>query len=600
MLATDNYNTMKMRFLLPAIYLTLFTAVGIQAQSTYTPGDAFLFFAAQSGTGSSKNVQIDLGDLSSSSFSSFNFSTNALAAVLGATYGSSWFSSNVVSWGLIGSPQVNAVDLTGFGLTIGTTGANTGQALDFSSVATIGSALDPMYQAGTNAGSVESTILDSLGNSHYYSIYNTANQSSASANDANGFGFFPGTLSGSITSFTNNNIVAYATADDGSGTGIISSQLTTGTFSITSGVISILAYVAPSGGTNVWATNAGNLSTIGITNSQNLVFAGGGGSVTNNAQVTSLSGITFSNTASASYTLSGSNIAIGASGIVNNSTNTQTVSTPVTLSASQTFNAASGNLVVSGAITNGGNLLTVAGANNTTLSGAISGLGGLTMAGTGTTTLSAVSTFSGNTLVSSGTLLIAGYGNTNSAVTVGSSSVLNGINAGGPATLGAVTVTNGGSLALSNAVTDGTLYVKSLSLASNSLSSFDIKSTNNYSSLNASGNIALGGALTLAIQGLYNSTNNQGLFQVYSSGGAISGNFSSVTLSGSYTGNLAYYSNNNTWQLWSGTGTNAFYAGINLNSGLVTVIPEPSSYALFALGTIACLAFGIRRKIIRD
>ena len=211
------------------------------------------------------------------------------------------------------------------------------------------------------------------------------------------------------------------------------------------------------------------------------------------------------------------------------------------------------------------------------------------MGGTGTTTLSAVSTFSGNTLVSSGTLLIAGYGNTNSAVTVGSSSVLNGINAGGPATLGSVTVTNGGSLALSNAVTDGTLYVKSLSLASNALSSFDLKSTNNYSSLNASGNIALGGALTLAIQGLYNNTNNQGLFQVYTSGGAITGNFSSVNLTGSYTGTLSYYSNNNTWQLWSGSGTNSFYAGINLNSGLVTVIPEPSTYALFVLGTIMAI-----------
>ncbi|MEI6323232.1 MAG: PEP-CTERM sorting domain-containing protein [bacterium] len=238
---------MKKQLLTAAIALTGLAAFSNANAVGYTPGDALLFFTAQTGVSNSgKNIQIDLGDLTSSSFSSFSLSSSALSAVLDATYGAGWASNDKVSWGLIGSPQVNAVDLTGFGLTLGTTGSNVGQPLDFYSVSTIGSAVDPMYGAGTGVTGVsQGTITDSLGHSHYYSIYDNTIQSSASANDANGFGFFSGTLSGAITGFSSNAIVAYTTADDGSGTPIIASKTTTGSFSVSGGQINVSAVPEP-------------------------------------------------------------------------------------------------------------------------------------------------------------------------------------------------------------------------------------------------------------------------------------------------------------------------------------------------------------------
>ena len=69
--------------------------------------------------------------------------------------------------------------------------------------------------------------------------------------------------------------------------------------------------------------------------------------------------------------------------------------------------AGSGNsLSITGAINNGGNPLTVSGAGNTTVSGAISGAGSLTMNGAGILTLGGTvpSTYHGGTTVNSGTL----------------------------------------------------------------------------------------------------------------------------------------------------------------------------------------------------
>ena len=588
---------MKKRLFLPVIILTLLSTVGIRAQSTYTPGDAYLFFLAQGGTGSGKNVQIDLGNLTSTSFSGFNFSSATLSSVLGSTYGASWYNLNTVSWGLIGSANSLAVDaatIQYLGVTMGLTGANAANpALDVNALYSIGGALDPMNNAGQSGTATKGTIADNNGVNHFYTIYDNSISGSASAQDANAFGALSGALSGAVTTFSSNAINFYAVGDDGTGTPIATTVTQTGTFSVSSGAISIAAYSLAPSGTNVWSSNSGNLSAIGITNTQNLIFSGAGGSVTND-QVSSLTGITFSNTVSSGYTLSGAAITNGASGIVNNSASAQTISAPITLGAAQTFNAASGDITISGAITNAGNTLTISGSKNTTLSGAISGVGGLSMIGAGTTTLSAASTFGGTTTVSSGTLLISGYGNTNSAVTIGSGAVLKGINAGGPAALGAVTVQNGGTLAPGNV--DGKLYVQSINLASNSLSAFDIQSTNAFSSINSSGSMVLGGALTLAIQGAYNNTNNQGLFQLFTSGAGITGNFTSVTLTGAYTGSLSYYAVNNSWQLWSGSGASSYYAGLNLNTGLMTVVPEPSTYALFGLGSLALLVAARRRK----
>lgn len=79
--------------------------------------------------------------------------------------------------------------------------------------------------------------------------------------------------------------------------------------------------------------------------------------------------------------------------------------TGMTLSSSAAF----GTLTGAGSVSNGGNLLTLTGAGGV-FSGAISGSGGVTLAGTGTATFSGTNTYAGPTTLSSGTLLLSGGG----------------------------------------------------------------------------------------------------------------------------------------------------------------------------------------------
>gem|GEM_PF-5272250 len=111
---------------------------------------------------------------------------------------------------------------------------------------------------------------------------------------------------------------------------------------------------------------------------------------------------TFDNTAGA-FVISGAAFSIS-NGIINNSTATQTINNAATLTLAQTWSAASGNLVFGGTIDNGGFLLTINGASNTSASGIISGTGGLTKSGAGRLTLTGANTYSGVTTVSAGVL----------------------------------------------------------------------------------------------------------------------------------------------------------------------------------------------------
>ena len=577
---------MKKQHILPAILLTLLSIVSVRAQSTYTPGDSFLFFSAQSGTGATKNVQIDLGNLSSSSFTSFNLSSSSLSSILGTTYGNNWYTLNTLSWGLVGSANANVTDASNynlFGTTLGNTGANAaGPALDFGAIFNIGSTLDTMYTAGISPTATQSTLTDNNGVSHYYSIYDSTIGGSASSLDAIGFNFFPGPLSGDVPTFSNNAIMYHAVADDGDGNPVATTTVQTGTFSVSSGAISIAAYSAAPSGTNLWSAGSGNLSAIGITNNSNLVFSGSGGAVTNNNQVSSLSGINFSNSATGSYTLSGSNLAIGSGGIVNSSSYNQTVSNNLTITSAQSFIAASNNLAIGGSINNGGYALSSTGSQTLTISGSITGAGSFTQSGTGKTLLTGSSSFDGNTVVSSGTLVLSGYTNTSSALSVAGASTLSVV---------------------------GIDKVSSLVLSNNSALNMTVDRLNGSSQLATTGNIVLtngvagtsGDVLTLLIKGQYNDkTKALTAYQLFQVGGSITGNFKSVVLdsSGDITGSLTFFAVNNMWQLWSSpaSGLNpSSYVGLNMTTGNLTVIPEPSTYALMLVGLI--LIVGIRRRL---
>ncbi len=116
--------------------------------------------------------------------------------------------------------------------------------------------------------------------------------------------------------------------------------------------------------------------------------------------------ITFNSTAAA-FTLSGTAAyTVNSGGITNNSTATETIATAVNLGAAQTWTANAGTLAVTGVIANSGNLLTIVGTAATSISGALSGAGGLTKIGAGTLTLSGANTYSGTTTLTAGTIVV--------------------------------------------------------------------------------------------------------------------------------------------------------------------------------------------------
>ena len=140
---------------------------------------------------------------------------------------------------------------------------------------------------------------------------------------------------------------------------------------------------------------------------------------------------TFDNTADA-FVLSGAAVSLS-NGATNNSANAQTINVPLTMMGAQTLNAATADFVIGGTtLANGGFLLTVDGANNTSIGNVISGSGGLTKTGAGTLTLSGANTYSGATNVSAGTLTLA----TSSGSALGSVASIT-VNSGGTLFLGA-------------------------------------------------------------------------------------------------------------------------------------------------------------------
>jgi len=148
---------------------------------------------------------------------------------------------------------------------------------------------------------------------------------------------------------------------------------------------------------------------------------------------------TFNNTAGA-FIIGGAAASLS-NGITNNSTNTETLNIPLTLTGAQTSNAASGNLVFGGTtLANGGFLLTIDGLKDTSIANVISGTGGLTKTGAGTLTLTGVNTYAGITTITAGTLLLQ----TNAALGSGSSDILigntTGANSAGLLTNSSVTI----------------------------------------------------------------------------------------------------------------------------------------------------------------
>lgn len=160
-------------------------------------------------------------------------------------------------------------------------------------------------------------------------------------------------------------------------------------------------------GTNQWWESPANYSW---SSGANTVFGSGGtGGTVTLASPTNINTLTF-NSFSGTYTIgtTGQSIALG-NGITKNiGSGAASIISPLTLSAPQSWTNHSTTLLTVGpdGLSNGGNLLTITGTGNTTVSGAISGAGGLTKSGAGTVTLSAANDYLGTTTLGSGVLVL--------------------------------------------------------------------------------------------------------------------------------------------------------------------------------------------------
>ena len=232
-------------------------------------------------------------------------------------------------------------------------------------------------------------------------------------------------------------------------------------------------------------------------------------------------GYTISNTANATLTL-------GAGGIMGADINhSLTISNHFALAGAQTWqwgdaNSSSGTLSINGNVNNNGHLLTISGRELVSVTGVISGSGGLTRTGDSRVTLSAANNYTGPTTVSSGTLRVDGSLSASSAVTV-SGGTLQGsgtvggtidIQAGGTLAPGSGGV---GTLTAGDDVTLGGTTVAELSAAT-------------ADKLSATGS-------TIALGGTLNVTNIGGLtlvggtvFDLFD--GTLTGSFATINLPG--------------------------------------------------------------------
>jgi autotransporter-associated beta strand protein len=161
-------------------------------------------------------------------------------------------------------------------------------------------------------------------------------------------------------------------------------------------------------GDSNWSTgtnwNPGTAPTTGGTN-QDLQFAGSIRTSPNadGATAWAIRTITF-NSGAAAFTVGGTTINLGIGGIVNSSSNQQTINNALSFTGAQTWNSATGDLTIGGTVALGTNALTFKGAHNINVTGALSGSGALAT----TAAVATVVTLSGNNSSYSGATTING------------------------------------------------------------------------------------------------------------------------------------------------------------------------------------------------
>jgi autotransporter-associated beta strand protein len=275
--------------------------------------------------------------------------------------------------------------------------------------------------------------------------------------------------------------------------------------------------------------------------------------------------------------LSGDGISSG--GALRNLSGANSYAGAITLGAATRINSDSGNLTLSGGISGTQNL-SIGGAGNTTVSGTLAtGTGTLAKDGLGTLVLSANNTYTGETLVTAGTLIVNGHQSSAS----GAVSVAAGATLGGTGTLGGATTVSGilapgTSIGVLN-VAANTTWVGALLAGDGTDWKFELGSGNTADQLNITGNF------------LKNATAGT-VFRFDFLGSVQTGTFKLVDWSGMTdfsSGDFTYTG------LDEGSTGNFVLNGSQLELQ-VAAIPEPSTWALGIASLLVFLVLWARKK----
>ncbi len=222
--------------------------------------------------------------------------------------------------------------------------------------------------------------------------------------------------------------------------------------------------------------------------------------------------IVFDATAGA-FTLVGNRIALGGD-VVNNSTNVETISVPVTLNVgSPRVNAAAGDIVIGSAIADNGDT------------------NGITKAGIRTLTLAGANTYKGPTTVEGGTLKVTGSLASGSGVTVGSGATV----CGDGSCAGVVTNSSHGTLSPGlPGVAGGVLTVGRLTLSAASTNVFEFSASPANDALNvtAVGGLTIepGAGVALCAEGTRVPWTTSGIYSLIQFNGSFNGSLTNLTV----------------------------------------------------------------------
>ncbi|WP_440675956.1 autotransporter-associated beta strand repeat-containing protein [Candidatus Pelagibacter sp. HIMB1593] len=301
---------------------------------------------------------------------------------------------------------------------------------------------------------------------------------------------------------------------------------------------------------------------------------------------------------SGTLTLSGSN---GYDGTTTISAGTLTVTgtldnnTAVAVSSGAIYDVDSSDTIAS--VSGAGNIeiassqtLTAGDSNDKTLSGVISGSGGLTKAGSGTQTLSGANTYSGATTINAGTLSVTGSLSDSTGVTIASGAIYDVDASDTVASIGGagnieiagsqtLTFGDGNNKTLSGVISGSGGLTKAGSgtqtLSGNN--TFSGSTTINAGTLTVTGSLSDSTAVSVASGAVYDvdasdtiaSVSGAGNIEIASSQTLTAGDSNDKTLSGVISGSGGFTkAGSSTYTL---SGTNTYTGNTNINSGTLTV-----------------------------